>query len=57
MTNYEKIKAMSVDEMADAMANALDCAGCPTVSECREHAMIRNCKIKMKKWLLQEAEE
>ena len=29
MTNYEKIKSMSIEDMADKMDDIIDCANCP----------------------------
>lgn len=56
MTNYEKIKAMSVEEMAHGMYKTLTCECCPTETECMGKA-VSYCFYELKKWLLQEAEE
>ena len=34
MTNYEKIKAMSVEEMANAFYNIISCEDCPFINQC-----------------------
>ena len=34
MTNYEKIKAMSVEEMANAFYNIISCEDCPFINKC-----------------------
>lgn len=63
MTNFEKIKDMSLEELADTMANELiDCDSCPI----REfHELCNNdisdefnsCADIWKKWLKSEVEE
>lgn len=63
MTNFEKIKNMSVEELADTMANELiDCDSCPI----REfHTLCNNdtsdefesCADIWKKWFKSEVEE
>lgn len=56
MNNYEKIKAMTLDEMA-ALYDELnvDCAGynCPAYEICET---LQNCKASIKLWLQQESE-
>lgn len=66
MTNYDRIKAMSVEEMADVLYDVTDkicfqnCSAstgnkfqCP----CGENLDISNCKNCMKKWLESEVTE
>lgn len=63
MTNFEKIKNMSLEELADTVSNELiDCDSCPI----REfHALCNNdtsnefesCTDIWKKWLKSEVEE
>lgn len=58
MTNYEKIKAMSVEEMAKWFADMAEgeCVFCPALSSCKfdENEECEGC---MKKYLESEAEE
>ena len=54
MTNYEKIKAMSVEEMAKAFNPYLECGGLPVCADCKS---FRECEGRTKEFLLQEAEE
>ena len=56
MTNYEKIKAMSVEEMADFMLQRFDCAACPKGVECTDFCGA-GCKKLLTEYLLQEADE
>lgn len=57
MTNYEKIKAMSVEEMAISIfRDFTSCDGCPAAKLCKEN-MEELCSVLIEKWLLQEAEE
>ena len=53
MTNYEKIKAMTVEEMAEHILDEfrIDCADC----ECRKDYC--DCRVCIKKYLESEAEE
>lgn len=63
MTNFEKIKNMSVEELADIMSNAIaNCDWCPI----REFHVLRNndtsdefetCAGIWKQWLKSEVEE
>lgn len=55
MNNYEKIKQMKVDEMANFLSNRAACGFCIyEFDECNE--AIR-CVEGIKQWLLQEVEE
>jgi hypothetical protein len=56
MTNYEKIKAMSVEELADLLCNCADCGNgrCYGEEFCRPTGEPANGRVK---YLLQEAEE
>lgn len=61
MNNYEKIKNMSVDEMASFLKDHADCFDCPAcyVTEnfdCAENYGI-NCLIAFNRWLLKDCEE
>ena len=55
MTNYEKIKAMSVEEMAEFMLQRFDCAVCPKRVGCRNQTLL-DCFDGLEEWLLKEAE-
>lgn len=54
MTNYEKIKSMSVEEMAEFMYENCLCACCPYCDGGLCHC---DCKDGHKKWLESEVEE
>lgn len=54
MTNYEKIKAMSVEEMAKAIGFTRAVCITLTMEQCDMHDKCEDCT---KEWLLQEAEE
>ena len=56
MTNYEKIKAMSVEEMAKHCAKIATCSKCPACGECRYWGP-KACADQWIRILLQEAEE
>ena len=56
MTNYEKIKAMSVEEMAVFMTTASDCKNCAYNKKCKVDGTF-NCHIGTIEWLESEAEE
>ena len=57
MTNYEKIKAMSVEEMAKFIFMRIHtCEKCPASKLCEENIQ-ELCVVLMEKWILQEAEE
>jgi hypothetical protein len=55
-TNYDRIKSMSVEEMAEFLFEYVDCDFCP-VSELCKTKNYENCKKSLKKWLLQEVRE
>ena len=60
MTNFEKIKNMSVDELASECCKRLTCAFCPIEDFCEPivggDARYVNCIKVWKKWLKSEAE-
>ena len=56
MTNYEKIKDMSVEEMARFLCNIADCYNCPMKKKYRNQTLI-DCLDGIAEWLLKEAEE
>ena len=53
MTNYEKIKAMDIDELAELFQG--DCTFCVCFSDPRCFSL--SCKEGVKKWLESEAED
>lgn len=59
MTNFEKIKAMSVEEMANQIRNAADlsdCNMCPAATVC-ENCRGISCLGILTEWLESEVEE
>ena len=63
MTNFEKIKNMSVEELADAMADGpIDCDLCPIREFCTLHNNdtsheFDSCSDSWKQWFKSEVEE
>lgn len=56
-TNYERIKAMSVDEMAEFLSDYASCETCPRLYSClRLGTTLDECKQVIKQWLESEAE-
>lgn len=51
MTNFEKIKQMNVDEMAELLVDKFKCLDCECVYNCNA------CLFYIKRWLESEAEE
>lgn len=62
MTNYERIKAMSVEEMADYFANMFDCNLCKQHQELSDCPLLNttqcdnNCILHCQEWLNSEVE-
>lgn len=61
MTNFEKIKNMSVEELARLMSNVLsDCEMCPIRGFCKDTRSNSNrflyCKAVCERWLKSEVE-
>lgn len=56
MTNYEKIKAMSVEDVVEFLSHLSDCSYIPDHKRkpCETYV---NCDGCIRNWLLQEAEE
>ena len=54
MNNYEKIKQMSVEEMAAYLASITNCGSCKAydVEKC-----MKECTKTLEEWLLSEVEE
>lgn len=65
MTNFERIKQMSIEEMTDWLSFSFDCSECSEsqeLNECplvrvRQHECDRDCIMHCKEWLESEAEE
>ena len=59
MTNFEKIKNMSVDEMADKLDDLTVCGYCPVEKFCDKNgdAYYTRCKSVWKKWLESEIKD
>lgn len=60
MTNFEKIKNMSVEELADTMNVVItNCYKCPICKFCKKNNSrdCRTCRATCKKWLESEVEE
>lgn len=49
MTNYERIKNMSIDEMAKKISNKVDCELCPACKACEMTTV--PCITLLKEWL------
>lgn len=56
MTNFEKIKQMSVEDMAYYLARMTHCPPCPIKTVCADNNGI-SCRNVFIKWLESEAEE
>ncbi len=60
MTNFEKIKNMSIAELASECSKSLICGFCPIEDFCepiiKGDARLVNCKKVWKNWLKREAE-
>ncbi len=56
MTNFEKIKSMSVAKLAKKLDETFMCGDCPIKPFCDETKIIA-CKSVWKKWLKSEVEE
>lgn len=53
MTNYEKIKQMTKEELCLFLVEKMDCSTCD-ICECHT---FRNCKKNLSKWLDSEAKD
>lgn len=54
MTNFEKLKTMSIDELADKLDEMFACEYCPITEFCNKNEKIKKCKSIWKKWLKSE---
>lgn len=58
MTNEERIKAMSTEELARGIKSLLNsCIYCPAFRTCTDTLENKSCLEKMEEWLKEEAEE
>ena len=58
MTNYERIKNMSVEEMAGEITGKIDdCPDCICYSQCDGYENNNTCISKIIQWLESEVEE
>lgn len=63
MTQFEKIKAMSLDELAEYLTEAWDCHECSQHELLSDNPLLKNekcdmkCKEHCKEWLESEVEE
>lgn len=57
MTNYEKIKAMGIEELAEWLALEIggECYSCPAISYC-QMSIENSCQDKISGWLKNERE-
>lgn len=56
-TNYERIKAMGVEEMAEFFVDCTSCEMCPQLDLCADlGTTVDECKQVIKQWLESEAE-
>lgn len=51
MNNFEKIKAMNIDEFAKYWGNIIVCIGCPTQDFCTGDVHFKKCPKIFKQWL------
>ena len=56
MTNFEKIKNMSVEELAKISNELIDCDACPIQEFCRRVEEIKCSKV-WEQWFKSEVEE
>ena len=56
MTNFDKIKNMSVEELAERLNESFTCARCPIEEFC-ECVLDGGCTDTLIKWLKSEVEE
>ena len=54
MTNFERIKKMNEQELAEFIGTFADCYGCPYVNKCNDEVGKEDCIGKLKRWLKSE---
>ena len=63
MTNFEKIKSMSIEEMAEFLSDGWDCNDCEEFENLSDHPLLKHTKCSEKcaehciEWLESEASE
>lgn len=57
MTNFEKIKSMSIGELVEKLDKVFTCEHCPIVEFCGKTEEIIECEDIWEKWLKSEVEE
>ena len=58
MTNGDKLRAMSDEDLAEFIMGPLDiCAGCPVDEQCSHARICQLCINDMCKWLKEEAKD
>ena len=55
MTRFEKLKEMSIDDIAEWWVNNITCSDCPIIEECAGSSGLGNCKNRVKGYLNAEA--
>ena len=55
-TNYERIKNMNVEELAEFLTQCASCELCPISEICPEDTTYKECPTVFKQWLESEAE-
>ncbi len=56
VTNYERIKSMSIEEMAESIKEKLPIDCCLLCIGCPDEEFETNCKKYIKQWLQSESE-
>ena len=51
MTNADKIRSMTDEQLAEFLADVMDCWNCPRYTRCTE---VKGCANALKAWLQQE---
>ena len=57
ITNYDKIRNMTVEEMAEFIVNRNDCEGCPCDVDDKDYCKGGSCNASVMAWLESESEE
>lgn len=55
-TNYERIKNMTVEEMAELFDEYITCRNCPASDFCERHS-VDYCSTILEQWLQSESED
>lgn len=57
MTNFQKIKEMSLEQLTDLLSSTVDCDTCPIEDFCNTHPTFLGCGETIKQWLQEEASD